>query len=638
MRHWGIRTRVLFLAMAPSLMILLALVTYFTYQRIEEVDVSLAERGKLIARRLAPGTEYAIFAGDRAALQRLADAASSEVDVSSIAIDDALGHELARSGGSVPANVDPSLRFSEAVKQTRLAVGDFPEQGQVSGSDAKIGEITVVMSRVAAAAQQRRLLLTGLALGLLGIALAVALAVLIGNGVIRPIRRLANAMVELGRGRHVAPISTAGGGELSTLAEGFNQMAARLQADARELEARIEEATRALIVQKDAAEQATRAKSRFIAAASHDLRQPLHAIGLFSSALQRRVQGAELQSVAADLAQSVGIMERLFNSLLDISRLDAGALSASPRAFALDRLFAQLAAEHGDAAARKQLRLRFRPTAAVVRSDELLVHRILTNLVANAIRYTRSGGVLVCCRRRDDALQIEVRDSGIGIEPEKHEDIFLEFYRNGDAGDDADMGLGLGLAIVSRLARLLGTRVSVRSAPGRGSVFALRLPRGNAAAIRAPVEVAQMRAERSDLALNVLVVDDDPLVLAGNRALLEEIGCTVTSAADTPHALAALAALAHEPVLVLCDMWLGDGENGIDLLRRASALAGAKISGILISGDTGAETQRAADEAGYLLLHKPVSPAKLRAVVMNFAWKVREMTNPGGTRDEDTAG
>ena len=638
MKHWGIRTRVLFLAMAPSLMILLSLVTYFTYQRIEEVDISLAERGKLIARRLAPGTEYAIFAGDRAALQRLADAASSEVDVRSIAIDDTLGQELAHSGPRNSSGTDQSMRFTEAVRQTRLAVGDFPEQMQASDSAATIGEITVVMSRVAAARQQRHLLLTGLALGLLGIGLAVALALLIGNGVIRPIRRLANAMVDLGRGGRVAPISTDGGGELSTLAEGFNQMAVRLQADARELEARIEEATRALVVQKDAAEQATWAKSRFIAAASHDLRQPLHAIGLFSSTLQRRVQGGELQTVAADLAQAVGVMERLFNSLLDISRLDAGALSASPRPFALDRLFAQLAAEHADTAAHKQLRLRLRPTNAVVLSDELMVHRILTNLVGNAIRYTHSGGVLVCCRPRGNAVQIEVRDSGIGIAAEKHKDIFLEFYRNGDAGSDEDMGLGLGLAIVSRLARLLDTEVRVRSAPGRGSVFSLRLPRGDAALIRPQIEAVHGRAEVSDLTLHVLVVDDDPLVLAGNRALLEELGCSVTSVADGRRALAALAALAGEPVLVLCDMWLGDGENGIDLLQRATTLAGAQISGILISGDTGAETQRAADEAGYLLLHKPVSPAKLRAVVMNFAWKVRKMTTPGRSDNEDPVG
>src|SRR5262249_43434925 len=215
-------------------------------------------------------------------------------------------------------------------------------------------------------------------------------------------------------------MSTGGGGELSPLAEGFNQMAAQLQAGARDLEARINAATRELTVQKDAAEQAANAKSRFIAAASHDLRQPLHAIGLFSSALQRRVEGAELKSIADHLGQAVGVMERLFNSLLDISRLDSGALSPSLRAVPLDPLFAQLAAEYADAAAQKGLRLRVHPTGAVVVSDELLLHRILTNLVANAIRYTHTGGVMLCCRRRGGQVQIEVRDSGIGIAKEKH--------------------------------------------------------------------------------------------------------------------------------------------------------------------------------------------------------------------------
>jgi signal transduction histidine kinase/ActR/RegA family two-component response regulator len=628
MKHWGIRTRVLFLALAPSILILLALVTYFTWDRIAEVDVALAERGKLIARRLAPGTEYAIFAGDRAALQRLADAAASEVDVSSISIEDAAGQELVRSG-TAPHGGAGSMRFTEPVVQTRLAVGDFPEQMQASGSAAKVGQISVVMSRAGAELQQRRLLFAGLALGLLGIGIAIVLALLIGNAVVRPIRRLANAMVELGRGRRVAPISTDGGGELSTLAEGFNRMAERLQADARDLEARINVATRELTIQKDAAEQAVQAKSRVLAAASHDLRQPLHAIGLFSSALQRRLHGEELQAIADDLAKAVAAMDRLFNSLLDISRLDAGALSPNPRAFPLERLFAQLSAEYGVAAAQKGLRLRFHAGNAVVVSDEAMLHRILTNLVSNAIRNTAAGGVLVCCRRRGEEILIEVRDSGIGIAPEKHRDIFLEFYRIGDAGGNGAMGLGLGLAIVSRLAGLLGTEVQVRSAPGRGSTFSLRLPRGRPDAVAAPVDAVRAVPGKAGLKLRVLVVDDDPLVLAGNRALLEELGCEVTSATDASQAQAAVAALAGTPLFVLCDMWLARGENGIDLLRQLPALTTAPISGILVSGDTGAETQAAADKAGYLLLHKPVSPAKLRAVVMSFAVKVQKMMSAG---------
>jgi signal transduction histidine kinase len=636
MSSWGIRARVLFLALAPSIMILFSLVIYFTYERIVEVDVSLAERGKLVARRLAPASEFAIFTGDHAALQRLADAAVHEADVSSIAIADAQGTELARSGRSAPVGDSASMRFTEPVIQTRLAVGDFPEQMQGSSPPPKVGEITVVMSRASASAQQRQLLLIGFALGLAGLALAIALALAIGNAVIRPIRRLAGAMVELGQGRDVAPLGTGGGGELGTLAEGFNSMAARLQADARELEARIADATRALMVQKDAAEQATKAKSRFIAAASHDLRQPLHAIGLFTSTLQRRTEGTDLQSVAADLTKAVAVMDRLFNSLLDISRLDAGTLQATPRAFPLDRLFGQLAAEYSDAAAQKPLRLRVRPTLAVVVSDELLLHRILTNLMANAIRYTPHGSVLLACRRQGKMIRIEVRDSGIGIAHDKHRDVFLEFYQIGDAAGDRMMGLGLGLAIVSRLARLLGTRVDVRSAPGRGSVFSLLVARAEPGAIVQQLDSEQPVSGKPQLTLRVLVVDDDPLVVAGNRGLLEELGCVVSTASNGRLAQEILAAGSDEPVLVLCDMWLADGENGIDLLRRLTALTAARISGILISGDTSPETLAAATQAGYSLLHKPVSPAKLRAVVMNFAWKLRE-TNNGELRDEDTA-
>ncbi|HSC12202.1 MAG TPA: ATP-binding protein [Rhodanobacteraceae bacterium] len=635
MSNWGIRARVLFLALAPSVMILLSLVIYFTYERIVEVDVSLAERGKLVARRLAPATEFAIFTGDHAALQRLADAAVHEADVSSIAIADAQRSELARSGRIAPVDESASMRFTEPVIQTRLAVGDFPEQMQASSPPAKVGEITVVMSRAAASAQQRQLLLIGFALGLAGLAIAIALALAIGNAVIRPIRRLAGAMVELGQGRDVAPLAPGGGGELGTLADGFNRMAARLQADARELEARIADATRALMVQKDAAEQATKAKSRFIAAASHDLRQPLHAIGLFTSTLQRRTEGTDLQSVVADLTKAVAVMDRLFNSLLDISRLDAGTLQATSRAFPLDRLFAQLAAEYSDASVQKGLRLRVRSPSAIVVSDELLLHRILTNLMANAIRYTPSGSVLLACRRRGEMVQIEVRDSGIGIAQDKHRDIFLEFYQIGDAAGDRMMGLGLGLAIVSRLARLLGSKVDVRSAPGRGSVFSLLVPRAKPEETVQGSDAEQPARGKSKLTLRVLVVDDDPLVIAGNRALLEELGCTVSTASNGRLGQAALAAAGDEPVLVLCDMWLADGENGIDLLRRLTAQTGARVSGILISGDTSPETLVAASKAGYALLHKPVSPGKLRAVVTNFAWK-REM-NTGELRDEDPA-
>ena len=634
MRRWGIRARVLLLALAPSVLILLTLVSYFTYVQIAEVEFSLEQHGRSVARQLAPGAEFALFAGDRAALQRMADAAARETDIASVTITDAQGQPLAHSGSEDASDTGAPVRFTQPVFETRLATADLPEQMHVASAPTKIGEITVSMSRAETRVRRLRLLITGLALGFAGLCLAVALAVGIGNSVIRPVRQLAGAMADLGEGKGVAPLSIKGGGEFRTLGQGFNEMAARLQADARELEAKIEEATRALIAQKNTAEEATAAKSRFIAAASHDLRQPLHAIGLFTATLERRTQGSELQAMVDDLAQAVSVMTRLFDALLDISRLDSGIVIAEARPFPLDRLFAQVAAEYLDAAERKGLRLRVRPTTAVVVTDELLLHRLLANLVANAVRHTDRGTAMICGRVRGDDILIEVRDSGIGIPLDQQKNIFEEFYQIGNLARDRSLGLGLGLAIVSRLARLLGTQVTVRSAPGRGSVFSLRVPRGEEHRVAAPAEPPRERA-LPEAMLPVLVVDDDPLVLSGNRALLEELGCQVTTVSDAEGARAALAALPGKSVLVLCDLWLPGGRNGIELLQELP-LTGRSISGILISGDTRPETMQAAKAAGYPLLHKPVSPAKLRAVVSQFAGKLRQGSTPGFS-NEDTA-
>ncbi len=367
------------------------------------------------------------------------------------------------------------------------------------------------------------------------------------------------------------------------------------------------------------------------------MRQPLHAIGLFTGTLERRTRGSDLEGVVRDLAQAVAAMDRLFDSLLDISQLDAGSLQVEPRAIRLARLFAQLEAEHLESAARKDLTLRFSPTTAVIASDELLLQRLLSNLVANAIRYTNAGTVLVCARRRSDAVQIEVRDTGIGIAPDKQDEIFCEFYQIGNAARDRNLGLGLGLAIVSRIARLLGTEVRVRSQPGRGSVFFLRVPRASVGDVAADADRAVEASQRQPpIALEVLVVDDDPLVLAGQRALLAELGCRVTTASTLEGAEAALAALGNRPVLVLCDLWLSDQRSGIDVLHRLAAQTQAPISGILISGDTRPETIQLARASGYVLLHKPASPAKLRAIVQHFAAKLGRADAPAsGNEDTD---
>jgi len=317
-------------------------------------------------------------------------------------------------------------------------------------------------------------------------------------------------------------------------------------------------------------------------------------------------------------------MERLFDSLLDISRLDSGIVIAQPRPFALDRLFTQLQAEYADLAREKGLRLRVRRTNVVVFADEVLLHRLVSNLVANAIRYTESGSVMIAGRLRHSAVRLEVRDSGIGIPVDKQRDIFEEFYQLDNATRDRGLGLGLGLAIVARLAELLETHVGIRSRPSHGSVFFLDVPRAP------PGTVAVSDDEATDLeaegvaSVAVLVLDVDPQVLAGARSLLAEQGCKVSAVGDVAAAEAALARMGPDPVLLLCDLWLPGGHSGLDVVRHLAAAESPPVSGILISGDTRPETIRAAKDAGLLLLHKPVSPAKLRAIVDNFAWRLRK--------------
>ena len=623
MNNWGIRGRVLFLALAPCAAILFTLLIYFTYVRIAEVDAALARQGIAIARQLASAAEFALFAGDRVTLQKLADAAAREANVSTVHIRDTAGHELAL-GTAEHATTDATklVAFTHPVVETRLAA-DIPERLHVP-EQAALGEIVVDMSREAAEAEQRRLLAIGLALGLGCMIAAVLLAMAIGNGVVQPIRRLARAMREVGAGVPVPPLDVTGGGELRALNEGFNDMVAKLSAGTEELQARIAAATRELSAQRDTAEEATAAKSRFIAAASHDLRQPLHAIGMFTSTLERRAARTDLAPVVAELAQAVGVMDRLFEALLDVSKLDAGSLHAERRPVRLADLFALLESEHLEAAAQKDVSLRFRPTPLVVVSDELLLHRLLGNLVANAIRYTREGSVLVAARRRGSEVLLEVRDSGIGISQEHQEAIFGEFYQVGNPARDRRLGLGLGLAIVARIARLLGTDVDVRSAPGKGSTFSLRQPLAlddGAATFARRLPVTSVDHAMAGLA--ALIVDDDPIALAGSRALLEELGCRVHAAADAPAAEAAMDALRGVPVVVLCDLWLSDEHSGIGLLQRLRRMARAPFCAVLVSGDTRPETIQLANDAGFLLLHKPVAPARVRGIVQQFNERCR---------------
>jgi signal transduction histidine kinase/integral membrane sensor domain MASE1/CheY-like chemotaxis protein len=362
-------------------------------------------------------------------------------------------------------------------------------------------------------------------------------------------------------------------------------------------------------------ELANTAKSRFLAMASHDLRQPLHALGLFVAQLRTRLKSAERAKTVERVDAAVGEMTEMFNSLLDISRLDAGVLTPRIAEFPVARLLQKIETAFDPVAREKGLDLRVVPSDAWVRSDALLLERILLNLVSNAVRYASRGGIVVGCRRRGQALRIEIWDSGPGIPEDQKQNIFGEFVQLSAPQRDRHGGLGLGLAIVDRLRRLLDHEIELTSTVGRGSRFTVLVPIA-AEGLRS-VETVRLPHPAAFAVEGkvVLVIDDAPIVLEGTRGLLGKWGYSVITAASDEAALAELTGRALRPDLIISDYHLANGTTGIEAIERIERALGASIPAVLISGDTAPERLRDAKEQGYILLHKPVDPMRLRAVM-----------------------
>lgn len=380
-----------------------------------------------------------------------------------------------------------------------------------------------------------------------------------------------------------------------------------------DLIAELKAKSRAAHEARAAAEDANRTKSQLLAAASHDLRQPLHALGLYIAALAARASSAEWRPLVASVQRAVAALEEQFEQLLDLSRLEAGAMSPAPRRLALGPLLARIVADQAPQVQAKGLALRAAATRLAVRSDPALLERMLRNLVANAIRYTDGGGVLVGARRRGGSVAIEVVDTGRGIAPEHRGRIFEEFYQvRGAGGPRAHAGMGLGLAIVRRLAALLGHRVEVDSRVGRGSRFAVVAPRAHPDAARAGRDRRQRPAAIAGALVGV--IDDDPASIDAMGALFATWGADVAGAADAPQLLAALGRAERYPDLVVADLRLADGGSGADAVRTLRDELGFVVPALLVSGEVGAAAERDARAAGLMLLGKPVVPAVLHAL------------------------
>jgi signal transduction histidine kinase len=377
--------------------------------------------------------------------------------------------------------------------------------------------------------------------------------------------------------------------------------------------AALERERQEVAIARDKAEAANRAKSRFLAAASHDLRQPLHALSLYSAALSLQSGAGEAGSIGRSIDLSVQSLSALVDSLLDISKLDAGAIVPQLQRVSVRHVIDRIEPAFRSLAQEKRLEFRVSSVDAEVETDPVLLERILRNLVDNAMKYTTRGSVTLSAESVGDDVRLAVRDTGFGIAEHERERIFEEFYQVGNPERDRAQGLGLGLAIVRRLALLLGTEIELESEFGRGAEFAIRMPRSQrtASLTAAAPSVHEPLPEPTLAGTHVLVIDDEPSIRVGMRTLLEAWGCHVTVAGGRAEAERLLDAHGLGFDVIVADFRLRQHENGIETIRDLRARIGEDVAALLISGDTAPERLREAHESGLPLLHKPVSADKL---------------------------
>jgi two-component system, sensor histidine kinase len=375
-----------------------------------------------------------------------------------------------------------------------------------------------------------------------------------------------------------------------------------------------------------AAEQASQAKSKFLATASHDLRQPLQALRLFSDALLDTAKEKETVRLAGQIGKSVNALVDMFDDLLDVSRLDAGIVEPRKQHFLLKTLFDRIYGDFAPLAQAKGLSFQL-PVCmgqdcdadscnAVIYSDPFLLERMLRNLISNAIRYTDGGGVALHCNCMPGKVSLEVADTGIGIRAETMPHIFEEYYQADNPHRDRRKGLGLGLAIVRRIEGLLECKIQVRSEPGVGSVFGFEVPTGDTSNLAQPFVITHSQYDLSDKV--VALVEDDQDIREQTVELMEQWGCRVVAAEFAEDVIRKLDIAGWRPDLLVCDYRLPHGMTAIQVIKRMRELWGEDLPAVVLTGDTASETLHEIHDSGAILLHKPIAPMRLRAM-MHFA-------------------
>ena len=631
MKFWGIQSRLTLLALAPATLIASLLVIYFTYSRIGDAEQSLRELGTSTVQQVASSAEYGVVSGNVSVLQNLVKGVVNAGHTQFAVVVDAQMNPLAQAG-IAPFGWESKLRvqpsafnrqnyiFVAPIQLGKVELKDMLTMDEPATLESSLGKplgwAVVVMSPARLLQSKKQMLLTGLSIALAGLTGTLLLAMRLGRSVSRPVRKLSQVVEELAQGNLDARVEETSGGEILLLQKGFNSMANSLQAHQAELEQRIRAATIDLEAKKEEAEQSNRAKSHFLASVSHDLRQPMHAIGLFAASLKQRVTTPEQSNLVQRIDDAVTALQSMFDGLLNISRLDSGMLEPNLEVCDLASLLKRVGQEFQPLAEQKGLNLRIHVCPAWVSSDTMLLGRILSNLVANAIRYTEQGGVLLACRLRQGRWVVQVWDTGVGMTSEHLPKIFEEYYQVGNAERNSARGVGLGLAIVAGIARLLDYKIEVFSRVGQGSVFNIILPH----ALTAQTTCRHHSEDRQPGQFNkerVLVIEDDQAARESLQGLLSSWGFDVCAAANYEQARSSIEQEAEAPALIVCDYRLPQ-TSGVDAIAAIRAQLGVEVLAILVSGDTAPESVAIMQTSGLPILYKPVRPAKLRALITSL--------------------
>jgi signal transduction histidine kinase/CheY-like chemotaxis protein len=525
--------------------------------------------------------------------------------------------------------------------------GESPDGGDVFSSATRISGPDWLLIVEQPASEMLRTVKATIGVTMLVLALGIGAAclasLLLAQRLAKPILQLRDGAQKLGSGHLSAKIDVQSHDEIQSVAIAFNGMAESLRTLYESLEYKVLERTRdlkqaneqittqarelsalngtlglqlqELNVKRDAADRASAAKTRFVAAASHDLRQPMHAVGLLVGILAERQISPEISALLTKIQLSVSALENLFETLLDISKLDAGIVAPHLICVSLDSLLKSVELSHAQAAADKGLTLRVRALSTVVYTDSALLYSMLGNLLSNAIRYTERGHIDVYCRKRGRLVSAHICDTGIGIPASELERIFEEFYQLNDASRAQGQGLGLGLAIVRRTAELLGYELSAKSTLGAGSVFGIQLPIATADQFRqmAPLPVG---AQDSLLAgAFIVVVDDDQESRFATTAIFKSWHCHVISGSCGAAVRQELAQHLRQPDLIVADYWLKDGETGLTVIQELRGDAEMSIPAIILTADHDVALAVAAQAPDVGFLQKPANAHRIRRIV-----------------------